>query len=86
MQDSLLKIPSDQDWATEWASYIPDAARSNGDATVAYPYGTRGGVANPYSGQSIFAFVDGHAKSLKPEATNPNGDLQPQNNMWDATR
>ncbi|MBC7809407.1 MAG: hypothetical protein H7145_25005 [Akkermansiaceae bacterium] len=33
-----------------------------------------------------FAFVDGHVKAMKPEATNPDPDGQPDKNMWDASR
>jgi hypothetical protein len=31
-------------------------------------------------------FCDGHAKVMKPVATNPNSTTRPQDNMWDAYR
>lgn len=61
---------------------IPNAARPE----AAYPTGKRGGVSRSSNGQSSFAFSDGHAKSMKPEQTNPDGGRQPQNNMWDSVR
>jgi prepilin-type N-terminal cleavage/methylation domain-containing protein/prepilin-type processing-associated H-X9-DG protein len=61
-----------------------------------------GAVYTPYSGQSPFAFVDGHAKSMVPPQTDPNPNriyvhapnqhlnLYPSGhdplNMWDAYR
>jgi prepilin-type N-terminal cleavage/methylation domain-containing protein/prepilin-type processing-associated H-X9-DG protein len=61
---------------------IPNAAR----AEAAYPRGRRGGVSRSSNGQSSFAFADGHAKSLRPEQTNPDGCRQPARNMWDSQR
>ena len=45
-----------------------------------------GTVSAHYSNQGVFAFADGHAKTLRPEATNPDPAAQPGKNMWDATR
>jgi prepilin-type N-terminal cleavage/methylation domain-containing protein len=49
-----------------------------------------GAVACPYSNQGIFSFVDGHAKSMNPAATNPHPTYTyanpDQSNMWDALR
>jgi prepilin-type N-terminal cleavage/methylation domain-containing protein len=59
-----------------------------------------GAVYTPYANQSPFAFVDGHAKAMPPQATDPNptntyisgptyalGDNgHDPNNMWDAYR
>jgi len=59
-----------------------------------------GAIINTYSGQAPFAFVDGHAKSMIPAATNPNPTKTYINapdlaqfpsghdpmNMWDAYR
>ncbi|MBC8136803.1 MAG: hypothetical protein H8F28_13040 [Fibrella sp.] len=33
-----------------------------------------------------FAFCDGHVKSMKPAATNPDPVNKPDSNMWDAKR
>ncbi len=46
----------------------------------------QGAVSIKYSGQAPFVFCDGHAKSMVPVATNPNGNTQPQSNMWDGLR
>ena len=59
-----------------------------------YPMGTAGGVslqtftANGTSGRqnATFVFADGHAKSMVPEATNPDGRGRPQDNMWNSKR
>lgn len=46
-----------------------------------------GGVSNAaYGGFAPFVFCDGHAKVMKPVATNPNSATRPQDNMWDAYR
>ncbi len=65
------------------ASNIPEGVNP---ATKSYPYGKAGGVSTKHSGTGDFMFADGHAKALRPEATNPDGLKQPQNNMWNATR
>ncbi|MDR3689645.1 MAG: prepilin-type N-terminal cleavage/methylation domain-containing protein [Fimbriimonas sp.] len=51
-----------------------------------YEFGVNGAVSASYSGQSVFAYVDGHAKSLIPSTTNPDPVNQPQNNQWDGLR
>jgi len=58
-----------------------------------YPKGNRGGVSMPESttngdstGNANFAFADGHAKSMKPEATNPDPLGKPESNMWNSKR
>ncbi|RYG49230.1 prepilin-type N-terminal cleavage/methylation domain-containing protein [bacterium] len=45
-----------------------------------------GGVSASYSGTAVFVFTDGHAKGMKPVATNPDGKNRPKDNMWDAYR
>jgi len=45
-----------------------------------------GGVSAVYSGNGVFVFCDGHAKALKPVATNPDGKNRPNDNQWDAYR
>jgi prepilin-type N-terminal cleavage/methylation domain-containing protein/prepilin-type processing-associated H-X9-DG protein len=75
-----------------WA--IPNPKRS---PTNVYPEGPNGLVSTPYSSKTLtnFAFVDGHVKSQKPVATNPDGvvftgttgSLVPDsNNQWIASR
>jgi prepilin-type N-terminal cleavage/methylation domain-containing protein/prepilin-type processing-associated H-X9-DG protein len=45
-----------------------------------------GGTKGDSQGLSNFAFVDGHCKSMKPSATNPDPVNQSDKNMWDAIR
>ena len=80
---------SDSVWNADWGcGSIPDATRS---ATAVYPTGKNGCVSAKHSEQGNFAFADGHAKSMRPETTNPGGlyngnaDMMARN-MWDATR
>ncbi|MCC6730237.1 MAG: DUF1559 domain-containing protein [Chthonomonadales bacterium] len=61
----------------------PDGRR---DPSSAYPNGPNGSVSAKHTAQANFVFCDGHAKSLKPSATNPDPAGRPQDNMWDATR
>jgi prepilin-type N-terminal cleavage/methylation domain-containing protein/prepilin-type processing-associated H-X9-DG protein len=51
-----------------------------------FGYTKAGGVSVHHTGTANFAFADGHVKAMRPEATNPDGVNQPQNNMFDATR
>lgn len=69
------------DWAGE--GEIPNG---NNLATAAFPNGPDGAVTAKHSGQANFAFADGHAKSMKPSATNPDPKNHPELNMWNATR
>jgi len=46
----------------------------------------QGAVSIKFSGQTPFAFCDGHVKSMAPVATNPNQNTQPQSNLWDGLR
>ncbi|MDR3688726.1 MAG: prepilin-type N-terminal cleavage/methylation domain-containing protein [Fimbriimonas sp.] len=55
-------------------------------ATTDYGHGPNGAVSVTSNGQANFTFADGHAKSMKPSTTNPDGFNQPKNNMWDSTR
>jgi len=54
--------------------------------TTDYGKGPDGAVSVATVGQANFNFVDGHAKSMNPVQTNPDGDNQPQNNMWNSIR
>jgi prepilin-type N-terminal cleavage/methylation domain-containing protein/prepilin-type processing-associated H-X9-DG protein len=54
--------------------------------TLKYPNGPDGAVSATHSTFANFVFVDGHAKAMKPAATDPDPNNQPQNNMWDSTR
>jgi prepilin-type N-terminal cleavage/methylation domain-containing protein len=68
-----------------------DKARTGGaywSATgkVKYTDNDRNGGCSTAYGVTPFVFADGHAKALKPVATNPDGKNRPQDNMWDAYR
>jgi prepilin-type N-terminal cleavage/methylation domain-containing protein/prepilin-type processing-associated H-X9-DG protein len=75
-------------------SNIPDGQRdtSLGTPNAVFPYGNRGGVSLPTDGPDMeqgtanFAFVDGHAKSMAPVATNPDPVGKPQDNLWYSAR
>ena len=71
-----------------WWDYYGEAELPNGTAapTAAYPNGPNGAVTAQHSQMGNFAFCDGHAKSMRPSATNPDPVKQPAKNMWDATR
>ena len=45
-----------------------------------------GGVGSQYNNTAPFSFADGHAKSLDPRATNPDGVNLPNSNKWNAVR
>ena len=64
-------------------SGIPNGARP---ATKPYPLGRGGSVSAAHGGMANFLFVDGHAKSMRAEATNPDGNNRPSDNMWDVKR
>jgi len=65
------------------ATSIPNGTVSS---TTAYPNGPNGAVSAHHQGMANFVFCDGHVKSMKPTATDPDPNGQPQKNMWDATR
>ena len=76
-------------------SGIPDGTRVTqfGGGARNYPIGTRGGVSMPEmtdngagTGNVNFAFADGHAKSMRPEATNPDPINKADSNMWNSKR
>ncbi len=80
---SVLRVPNWVNWFDWMASRIPSGT---GSKTAAYPGGVAGGVSTKHSGMANFVFTDGHAKSMKPEATNPDPDNRPQDNMWNSRR
>jgi prepilin-type N-terminal cleavage/methylation domain-containing protein/prepilin-type processing-associated H-X9-DG protein len=65
-------------------SQIPDGAISS--TITAFGLGQAGGVSVHHTGMANFAFADGHVKSMRAAATNPDGWNQPQNNMYNSTR
>ena len=86
-------VISGVDW-WDWTApgNIPDGSRS---ATAAYPYGRNGAVSFKHNDFANFTFSDGHAKAMKPVATNPQNSTltgaakdaeNASRNLWDATR
>jgi prepilin-type processing-associated H-X9-DG protein len=55
-------------------------------STNTFPSGPTGGVSLTSGRNANFAFVDGHAKSMAPEATDPDPVNNRAANMWDADR
>jgi hypothetical protein len=92
----------DYDWAGGAGGLLPEggpvdvagrnrtgAAYKNNQGGGSYIYNTNdhwGAVNTNFSGQTPLVFVDGHARVMKPEATNPDGVNRPNDNMWDAYR
>lgn len=89
----------DGDWAGGAGGLTPEGGPIDvtGTARTGNPYvGPNGYVYNPndhwgavatvYGGMTPYVFVDGHAKMLTPNATNPDGRNRPNENMWDAYR
>jgi prepilin-type processing-associated H-X9-DG protein len=64
---------------------IPNGAMG-APANVAWPHGPDGAVSASHNGMANFAFCDGHVKSMKPTATDPNCDNEKGLDMWDARR
>ncbi len=71
------EIPNGQ--STMWTTV------ANGNSKM-FEFGVNGAVSTKASGQGIFSFTDGHAKSQNPAATDPDPVNQPQNNQWDGLR
>lgn len=74
------------DWMDGWfgPGAVPDGASYT--AGKDWPKGPEGTVTVAHTGMSNFAFADGHVKSMKPVATNPDKWGKPDKNMWDASR
>ncbi|RYG36253.1 prepilin-type N-terminal cleavage/methylation domain-containing protein [bacterium] len=61
----------------------PDGTRLQ---TAKYPDGPNGAVSISSNGTSNFLLCDGHAKAMKPAATNPDPVNQPAKNLWNDLR
>jgi prepilin-type N-terminal cleavage/methylation domain-containing protein/prepilin-type processing-associated H-X9-DG protein len=71
------------DWMDAW---LGPANVPYGKSTRPWPNGPEGTVSAVWQGQANFVFVDGHSKSMKPVATNPDIDVEPDKNLWDGSR
>ncbi len=80
---SVFRIQNDIPWFDWFAAAIPSG---KGNPNEKYPGGINGGVSAKHAGMANFAFTDGHVKSMKPGATNPDPVNRPQDNLWDALR
>ena len=79
------------DWLDTWLgpSEIPDGEGGNNqerDNDAKWPKGTSGTVSATWQGNANFVFCDGHAKSMKPVATDPDKWGKTDRNMWNAAR
>jgi len=67
--------------------YNAGSSTPDGDIPpAAYPNGPNGSISATHSLQSNFLFADGHAKSMIPAATNPDGWNHPELNLWISNR
>lgn len=64
---------------------IPHGKRTNTKPDK-FGWGPDGGVSARHASFANFVFADGHAKAMKPAATNPDQQNRPQDNLWDSTR
>ncbi|MBC8136527.1 MAG: DUF1559 domain-containing protein [Fibrella sp.] len=76
-------IMGQDNWDGLAASQLPNGTRST---TLKYPKGPNGSVSGNHATMANFVFCDGHVKSMKPAATNPDPVNKPAQNMWVATR
>ena len=82
------------DYYCDVSAGIPNGTRNAKYGSVrAFPYGNQGGVstATIQDGKKAeesanFSFADGHAKSMKPSATNPDPINNPSANLWASKR
>jgi len=69
-------------WGGFGPQNIPDGSRSG----TTYNTGYNGAVSTRHLETANFLFVDGHAKAMRPRATNPDGGWYSAKNMWNAVR
>lgn len=76
------------DWMDAWLgpANTPNGRLNPADFAANNPNGPNGTVTPVWGGVANFQFVDGHAKSMRPTATNPDIDGQPDKNLWDGSR
>ncbi len=81
-----IRVPGDQGYGQyDW--FFPEEIPNGTLATTNSFPDTPSGATSLVSGNnSNFAFVDGHAKAMVPQATDPDPVNQPQSNMWNADR
>jgi prepilin-type N-terminal cleavage/methylation domain-containing protein len=70
----------------EGVSIGPDGTRDDAAEKRRIMQGRNGGVSAPYQEKANFVFTDSSAKSITPVQSNPDGENQPEKNMWDGTR
>ena len=82
----------DPEWKLSWMSGTSDRTSSipipflgTDENHGGWKYANTGAVSTKHSGMANFAFMDGHVKAMKPEATNPER-WGSRKNMWDRTR
>jgi len=80
-----IRIPGDIGAQYDWfgPEEIPNGTAAK---TNPFPYGPTGGVSLTSGNNANFSFVDGHAKSMPPQATDPDPVNNRAANMWDADR
>jgi prepilin-type N-terminal cleavage/methylation domain-containing protein/prepilin-type processing-associated H-X9-DG protein len=81
-----IRVPGDAGFGDyDW--FMPEEIPNGTLATTNTFPNTPTGAVSLVSGVSAnFAFVDGHAKAMPPQATDPDPVNKPQSNMWDADR
>lgn len=72
-----------QGWLWSAGITIPNGLQ---DPAASYPNGPDGAVSVLPANVANFTFADGHAKAMRPSATNPNPVNRPQDNLWNAVR
>jgi prepilin-type N-terminal cleavage/methylation domain-containing protein/prepilin-type processing-associated H-X9-DG protein len=80
-----IRVPGDIGAQYDWfgPEEIPNGTASTSNP---FPYGPDGGVSLTSGNVANFSFVDGHAKSMVPRATDPDPVNNRAANLWDADR
>jgi len=81
-----IRVPGDIGFGTyDWygGEIIPNGLAAT---TNSFPSGPNGAVSIVNANKSNFAFVDGHAKSMTPSATDPDPVNNRDKNLWDGDR